>query len=93
VSIANGPNLLSYPYPVTASWTNTTLSQTAAIGDGLYIWNSSQMMYEYFFKGETGWMTAPDQLADDIPIEPGSGFFFSTDTPGSWSEPKPYTWP
>jgi hypothetical protein len=95
VAISEGVNLISYPYPVSMTWTNTALAQAATVGDKLYSWNGAGYeINEYSvtvgppptFTSTTNWSNP--SLILDI----SKGFWYTTDdsTIVGVEEPLPY---
>lgn len=88
--VYQGLGMFGFPYPVEVLWTNTTLAQGSAQGDGLLVWDAVGQTYVPYNKTRSGWGTA-----DSLVIQPGQGFWFRKGTAGTtnWIESKPYTWP
>jgi hypothetical protein len=81
---ANGYSLVSYPYPVLMSFTNTALAKSAATGDMLSIWQNNG--WKTYSKSRGGWTGA-----ENLQLKPGQAFFFKTSNMGSVNEIRPYT--
>jgi len=79
VYTAIGYSLVSYPYPVLMSFTNTTLAKTAATGDQIALWQTNS--WTIYSKTRAGWIGA-----ESLEIKPGQGFFFQAAGSGSADE-------
>jgi hypothetical protein len=81
---------LGYPYPVSVSWTGTTLGASAPNGSSLFVWDANITGYVSYARTRSGWGSATNLI-----IQPGQGFFFQppVNTTSLWTEVKPYTWP
>jgi hypothetical protein len=89
-TVLPGFNLLGSGYPVSVSWTGTTLSAQLPNGSQVSLWDGSEYILIQKAKGSWG------QSGDSLVIEPGSGFFVRVvdgGDPIEWSETKPYEWP
>jgi len=90
VNVVSGLNLLGSGYPVSTSWTGTTLAATLPDGSQVSIWDGSS--YVTIQKAKGNWGAAGNSLV----IEPGAGFFVRSPVGAptiNWSESKPYQWP
>ena len=81
---ATGYSMISYPYPVAMSFTNTALAKTAAVGDKLSIWQNNA--WTVYSKLRTGWGSATN-----LTLKPGQAFFFQATGSGSANEIRPYS--
>lgn len=93
--IVEGFSLVGYPYPATRAWEDTTLAQSAELGDKLFTWDAAAQSYAsagfIYVKAEDVNRWNPQ----GIMLEPGQGFFYQKESAGgkTWAEAKPYQWP
>ncbi|MCB0695628.1 MAG: hypothetical protein H7A43_12045 [Verrucomicrobia bacterium] len=89
-SLVTNLTMITYPYPVSIPWTNTTLSQVSASGASIYLWDDDTQSYDTYGKTRGGW-----GAATNLVLVPGVGLYFlnNTTNPLSWTEERPYTWP
>lgn len=80
-------NLINYGYPSEILWTDTTLSQAAAIGDTVYKFDPLNGYNDSTTLLPFGWQP------DDLVLKPGDSFWFATSNTLDWDETKPYTYP
>jgi hypothetical protein len=88
VRLVEGFQLLSFPYPVSTSITNTVLNSVASVGDIIYQWINGGWALSEFLEG-TGWETL-------VVFQPGEGFWYRRadgNGPASFSEQKPNSFP
>ena len=91
--VAEGFNLLGYPFPADALWTNTELAKNAKLGDAL--WTFTTNGYDR--------NTLTSNKADGVHWDNttqfmyvAQGYWFKRNTGNgtmTWNQPKPYTWP
>ena len=88
VEVLPGMNLLGYPYPTEAVWTNLNIAKTASIGDVIYTFTNGSYH-------SSACITGPRWIPGTLTLHPGEGFWYKSKsgTTRSWEEPKPYTWP
>lgn len=82
---ATGYSLISYPYPVLMTFSNTAIAKTAVVGDKLSIWQNNA--WKVYTRGITGWPAE----AKNLQLKPGQAFFFQSAGGGSANEIRPYT--
>ena len=84
--VANGLNLMGYPYTASVLWTNTDLAKSAVNGDSLRVWNTISQAYVIYNRNFSGW-----GAATNLVITPGMGFWFKTaSTNHTIIEVRPY---
>lgn len=88
VVLAHGYQMISYPYPVSISISNTALNTIATDADLLYRWSGSNYVGYSFIEG-WGWDPS------DLTFAPGEGYWYFRNGAGTtnWVEVKPYSSP
>ena len=91
VDVLPGMNMLGYPYPTDALWTNLNIAKTASRGDIAYIYSNGYRSCNCLSTngGVPLWM--PTTFC----LRVGEGFWYKSraETTRSWEEAKPYSWP
>lgn len=98
-SIAENLNMVAYAFPADVLWTNTSLAQSASVGDKVYLWRKSEAdgkwgyqinTYENTigppptFTPTTGW------AFNDMVIPVGRAIWYQSATAKTWTEDRPY---
>jgi len=86
MSFLEGFQIITYPYPVETSLTNSVLNDIAADGDLIYVYDGGYVGYQYI-SAFGGW--TPNNLI----LKPGMAFWYKSSAGKDWKEPKPYDWP
>lgn len=90
VTVISGLNAVGLGYPVSTSWTGTTLAASLPDGSQISVWNGSA--YTTIIKAKGSWGASGNSLV----IDPGDGFFVRSPVGAptiNWNQTKPYTWP
>ena len=90
VQVLEGLNALGMAYPVSTTWTSTTLSASLPNLSQISIWDGSA--YVTIQKAKGSWSEAGNALV----LDPGDGFFVRQPASSptiNWQQSKPYTWP
>ena len=85
ISLAEGFNFVSIPFPVSKLLSETGLNDIIQSGDFVYFWNGTEWISSSWGT-RTGW-------TNDFVLNPGQGFFFRSSSNKTWEQPKPYLWP
>lgn len=87
--LAQGYQMIGYPYPVSIALTNTALASVASFGDTIYAFNGVGYDGCTYAGPSFGWLPA------GFTFSPGVGYWYYKTSAGStnWNEAKPYNWP
>ncbi len=80
-------NLIGFPYPMHAVWTNTALASNAVVNEHILQYSPLENVYKITTRTPTGWSPAT------LVITQGASFFYFARSTNAWVQPKPYTWP
>ncbi|MEI7850853.1 MAG: hypothetical protein WCH86_03390 [Kiritimatiellales bacterium] len=86
ITASNLYKILSYPYPVDMTLTNTLLGKGAATGDSISLWVSNK--WSVFNKIRTGWNPS---TATNVQLKVGDAVFYKAVTNRTVNELRPYT--
>lgn len=86
-ALAQGYQLITFPYPSAISLTNTVLSTLASDNDKIYVWDGTDYVPYTYYDGY-GWDPS------DLVVQPGDGYwYYRAGSSVVWNETKPYQWP
>ena len=97
VTILEGFNLVSFPYPADTMWEDTELAQSAEIGDTVYFYdveteNYTSSTYEIGTDPDT-FLPIEQWSVPNLVVTPGVGFWYQAGTGRVVDENRPYLWP
>lgn len=94
-SALEGYQIVTFPFPVAISVTNTAFDTMTNIQDKILVQKEDGSGYFTYIKYQApyGWVSTDDGAPADLTFVPGKAVWYKSTSDVNWVETKPYAWP